>query len=42
MSKKEIDNLFSKGMEQMKKGNYSEAESLFLKAKDITLNRIKK
>ncbi len=42
MSKKEIDSLFSRGMEQMRQGNYREAESLFQKAKDITLDRIKK
>ena len=36
MNNKEIDMLFNKGMELMKKGNFREAEALFEKAKNMT------
>ena len=36
MSNKEIDHLFNSGMEQMRKGNFKEAEALFEKAKILT------
>jgi outer membrane protein assembly factor BamD (BamD/ComL family) len=42
MSVKEIDTLFSKGLESMRKGNFQEAETLFVKAKKMTLELSKK
>lgn len=36
MSSKEIDHLFNSGMEQMRRGNFKEAEALFEKAKSMT------
>lgn len=42
MSNKEIDNLFNSGLEQMKKGNFREAENLFEKAKSMTLDMQKR
>lgn len=42
MSVKEIDTLFSKGLESMRKGNFQEAETLFVKAKTLTLELSKK
>jgi outer membrane protein assembly factor BamD (BamD/ComL family) len=36
MSSKEIDHLFNSGMDQMRKGNFKEAEALFEKAKIMT------
>jgi len=42
MSIKEIDSLFSRGLESMKKGNFQEAEILFIKAKKLTLELEKK
>jgi len=36
MSNKEIDHLFNSGMDQMRKGNFKEAEALFEKAKIMT------
>jgi hypothetical protein len=37
MSVQEINNLFNRGLEMMKKGHYHEAESFFIKAKNMTL-----
>ena len=37
MNVQEVDNIFKKGLESMKMGNYAEAEALFLKAKQLTL-----
>ena len=42
MSIKEIDTLFSKGLDSMKKGNFQEAETFFVKAKNLTLETQKK
>jgi len=42
MSIKEIDNLFNSGMEQMRRGNFKEAEVLFEKAKAMTVDMQKK
>lgn len=42
MSVKEIDNLFSRGLELMRKGNFQEAETLFVKAKTLTIELQKK
>ena len=42
MSNKEIDNLFNSGLEQMKRGNFREAENLFEKAKSMTLEMQKR
>ena len=42
MSVREIDNLFNRGLEMMKKGNYQEAETFFEKAKNMTLELQKK
>ena len=42
MSIKEIDNLFNSGMEQMRRGNFKEAEALFEKAKSMTVDMQKK
>jgi hypothetical protein len=42
MSIKEIDTLFSKGLESMRRGNFQEAENLFVKAKTMTLELSKK
>jgi len=37
MSVKEIDNLFKRGLEFMRSGNYAEAEAFFIKAKKLTI-----
>ena len=37
MSSSEINTVFNKGLEMMKKGNFREAEVLFEKAKNMTL-----
>ena len=37
MSIREIDNLFNKGLESMKTGNYIEAGAFFIKAKQLAL-----
>jgi outer membrane protein assembly factor BamD (BamD/ComL family) len=42
MSVREIDSLFNRGLELMRKGNYQEAESFFVKAKNMTLELQKK
>ena len=42
MSHKEIETLFNRGLEQMKRGNFQEAEALFEKAKSMTLEMQKK
>lgn len=42
MSNKEIDHLFNSGMEQMKRGNFKEAEVLFEKARTMTVEMQKK
>jgi len=42
MSVREIDTLFSRGLESMKKGNFKEAETLFVKAKTLTLEMQKR
>lgn len=42
MSINEINNVFNRGLEMMKKGNYREAESLFEKARTMTLEMNKK
>jgi len=42
MSVKEIDNLFSRGLDSMRKGNFQEAETFFVKAKTLTLELQKK
>ena len=42
MSVKEIDTLFSRGLESMRKGNFQEAESFFVKAKALTVEMTKK
>jgi len=42
MDVKEIDNLFKKGLESMKSGNYIEAETFFIKAKKLALELKKK
>lgn len=42
MSNKEIDHLFNSGMDQMRKGNFKEAEILFERAKNMTEQMKKK
>jgi len=42
MSNKEIDHLFNSGMDQMRKGNFKEAEALFERAKNMTEQMQKK
>ncbi len=42
MSSREIDTLFNKGLEMMKKGDYREAEHLFEKARKMTMTVNKK
>jgi len=42
MSNKEIDHLFNSGMDQMRKGNFKEAEALFKRAKNMTEQMQKK
>lgn len=42
MSNKEIDHLFNNGMDQMRRGNFKEAEALFEKAKVMTEQMQKK
>ncbi|OQA95054.1 MAG: hypothetical protein BWY23_02558 [Spirochaetes bacterium ADurb.Bin218] len=42
MRNKEVDNLFDKGMEMMKKGQYKEAEALFEKARKMTMEMLQK
>jgi len=37
MGVKEIDDLFKRGLESLKKGNYVEAEALLVKAKKMTI-----
>ena len=37
MNVQEIDSLFKRGLEALKKGNYAEAETLFIKAKKLTI-----
>lgn len=38
MSIREIDTIFNRGLEMMNKGNFREAEVLFVKAKKMTVN----
>lgn len=42
MSNKEIDHLFNSGMDQMRRGNFKEAEVLFEKARTMTVEMQKK
>lgn len=42
MSTSEINNIFNKGLEMMKKGNFREAETLFEKARTMTIEIGKK
>ncbi len=42
MSIKEINNVFNKGLDMMRNGNYKEAEALFEKAKNMTLDSNRK
>ena len=42
MSVHEVDNLFSRGLESMKRGNYKEAETFFVKARTLTLEMKRK
>lgn len=42
MSNREIDHLFNSGMDQMRRGNFKEAEALFEKAKVMTEQMQKK
>jgi len=42
MSVVEIDTLFSRGLESMKKGNYKEAEVFFVKARTLTMEMKRK
>lgn len=42
MSVKEIDTLFSRGLESMRRGDFKEAESLFVKAKALTVEMQKR
>ena len=42
MSNNEMNNVFNKGLEMMKKGNFKEAESLFEKARNMTLETNKR
>lgn len=42
MSIREINTVFNKGLDMMKKGNFREAEALFEKAKALTIESNKK
>jgi len=42
MSSSEINTVFNRGLEMMKKGNFREAETLFEKARNMTLELNKK
>jgi len=42
MTIREIDTLFNKGLDMMKKGNFKEAEALFEKATVMTIESTRK
>ncbi|HPS58644.1 MAG TPA: tetratricopeptide repeat protein [Spirochaetota bacterium] len=42
MTIREIDTIFNKGLDLMKRGNFKEAETLFEKAKQMTIESNKK
>ncbi len=42
MSSKEIDTIFNRGLDLMKKGSFKEAELLFERAKTMTMEMQKK
>ena len=42
MTIREIDTVFNKGLDMMKRGNFKEAEALFEKAKALTIESNKR
>ena len=42
MTIREIDTIFNKGLDLMKRGNFKDAEALFEKAKQMTIESNKK